>query len=431
MINIEKDKIEKNKIEVKVTVEQEKVDEVFKNVYREFSQRVRIPGFRTGRVPLNILEMNLGKDYLNQQVAERLIKETYSQAIKDSDLDPIDVPKIDLVQIEKDKPFIYKMILELKPDFEIPALDNITIEKRQPQVDPKKVDEELEKIRESHGQLKAVEDRESKIGDFLVLDYTAFLDGKPLENGKREKQIIQLGERVPPEFKENLTGVRAGAEREIKVKFPENVNDKNLAGKEVIYKVKVLEIKEKELPELDDNFAQSIGDYQKLEDLKEHIKKQLYEQAKYEIEREFQDLLMEEVSKKCIFEVPEVLIEKQLDKMMNDLTEDLKARNMSLTEYYQLIKADEEKVKKEYRLIAEKQIKQELIIDKIIQDDKITANEEDVNKKIEEIAKSTNQKALKVRAMLEKNNTLDNLKEQIKREKAIAILAQKINIVEK
>jgi trigger factor len=431
MVNIEKDKKEKNKIEVKVTVEQEKVYEAFKDVYRDFSQRVKIPGFRTGRVPINILEMNLGIEYINQQVAEKLIKESYSKAIAESNLDPIDVPKIDLVQIEKEKPFIYKMVLEVKPDFEIPLLDDISLEQKQPVVSKKEIEEELIKIRESHGKLKAIEDRESKIGDFLVLDYETFLDDKPLENSKKEKQIIQLGERIPPEFNKNLLGIKPGTEREIKVKFPDNIADKKLAGKEVVYKVKVSEIKEQELPELDDNFAQSIGDYKKLADLKEYIKKQLMEQAKYESEREFQDLLMEKVSDKCNFEVPEVLVEKQLENMMGDLKEDLKARNMTLEEYYKVIKADEAKVKQEYRSIAEKQIKKELIIDKIIQDDKITATEEEVNKKIEEIAESTNQKPLKVRAMFEKNKTLENLKEQIKREKVIVILSQKVKIVKK
>ncbi len=431
MFHIEKGKREENKIELKVTMEPDKVDEAFKDIYHEFSQRVKVPGFRAGRVPVNILEMNLGKEYINQQVAEKLIKESYSKAIEESELDPIDVPKVDLIQIEKDKPFIYKIILELKPEFEIPVLDDISMEKKQREVTEQEIEAELERIRESHAKLKAIENRESQMGDFLVLDFETFLNGKPVEKGKAEKQIIQLGDRIPPEFNKNLTGVKPDEEKEIIVKYPDNINDKKLAGKEITYKVKVLEIKEKELPELDDDFARSVGDYQKLDDLKTHIKKQLNEQAKFQAEREFQDLLMEKVSEKFVFEVPEVLVEKQLEHMFNNLKEDLKIRNMTLEEYYKLIKADEEKVRKEYRIIAEKQIKQELIIDKIIQDDKITATEEEVNKKIEEIAESTNQKPLKVRAMFEKNKTLDNLKEQIKRDKAIAVLSEKIKIIEK
>ena len=161
MVHIEKDKKEKNKIEVKVTVEQEKVDEAFKDVYRDFSQRVKIPGFRTGRVPINILEMNLGIEYINQQVAEKLIKESYTKAIEESNLDPIDVPKINLVQIEKEKPFIYKMVLEIKPDFKIPPLDDISLEQKQPVVSKKEIEEELKKIRESHGKLKQLPEKRS------------------------------------------------------------------------------------------------------------------------------------------------------------------------------------------------------------------------------------------------------------------------------
>lgn len=431
MVHIEKGDRENNRIEIKVTIEKDKVNDTFKDTYNDFSKRVKIPGFRTGRVPVNIIEMNLGKEYIGQQVAEKLIKDSYNIALEKSEFDPIDVPKIDLVQIEKDKPFIYTMTLELKPEFEIPALDDISVERRPFKINEEQVDEELERIRESHGKLIEVENRESKPEDFLVIDYEAFLDGKPLEDSKKEKQIIQLGDRIPPEFNENLLGVKPDDEKDIKVKIPEQVDDKKIAGKEIIYKVKVSEIKEKELPELNDDFAKSVGDYEKLDDLRTFVKKQLEAQAKFESDREFQDSLMEKVSEKCIFDVPEVLIEKQLDKMMEDLKEDLKIRNMSLESYYNLIKADEEKVRQEYRVIAEKQIKQELIIDKVILDNEITVTEEEVNNRIEEIAESTNQKPLKVRAMFERNKTLENLKEQIKREKAIEILSGKVSIVEK
>lgn len=431
MIQIEKGKREDNKIEIKVTVDQEKVEEVFKDTYHQFSQRVKIPGFRTGRVPINILEMNLGKEYIDQQVAEKLIKDSYNKAIEESGFDAIDVPKIDLVQIENKKPFIYNMVLELKPEFEIPSLEDITVEKKIPNVSEQEVEKELERIRESQGKLKAVEDREAQDGDFLVLDYETSMDGNLLENGKKEKQIVQLDDRTPPEFYENLLGAKPDDEKEITVKFPDNIEEKALAGKEVVYKVKVLEIKEKELPELNDDFAKGLGDYEKLDDLKDHLKKQLLAQVKFETDRDFQDSLMEKVSEKIVFEVPEVLIEKQLDKMFDDLKEDLKLRKITLEDYYKMIKADEEKVRQEYRLIAEKQIKQELIIDKIILDDKITATDEDVDNKISEIAESANQKPLKVRAMFEKNKTLDNLREQIKREKVIELLSQKVNVIEK
>ena len=431
MVNIEKIKQEKNKIEIQVTVESEKANEVFRNTYHQLSQRVKVPGFRAGRIPVNILEMNLGVEYINHQVAEKLIEDSYTEALEKSELEPIDVPKVDIVQIEKGKPFIYKMNIEVKPEFVLPSLEKLSVEKKKPEVTEKDVEEELERIRDSHAKLNVVEDRESKMGDFLTVDYEAFHKDNPLPEGKQENQLIQLGDRIIPEFKENLVGVKPGEEREIKVKIPENAEDKKIAGEEIVYKVKVNALKEKELPKLDDDFAKSVGDYQKLTDLKEHIKKQLNEQKKFESEREFEELLMDNVSEKCSLEVPEVLVEKQLENMMKNLEEDLKARNMSLADYYKIIKADEEKVRSEYRLIAEGQVKKELIIDKIIQDDKITATEDDVNKKIAEIAESTNQKPLKVRAMFEKNRTLDNLKEQIKRDKAIAKLSQMVKIIEK
>ncbi|MDI9595955.1 MAG: trigger factor [Atribacterota bacterium] len=431
MTQIEKGKKENNKVEITVTVEIEKVQHEFNNTYRELSQKVKIPGFRTGRIPINILEMNLGKEYIDQQVAEKLIKDSYNEAIDKSELDPIDVPKIDLVQTDKEKPFIYKMILEVKPEFEIPKLDDITVEKTIPKITEEDINSDLEKIRESHGKLKDVSDRESKIGDFLIADFETFVDNNPVKDGKKEKQMIQLGENTPPEFNNNLVGLKPGDEKDVVVKAPEDISDKKIAGKEITYKIKVSDIKEKELPPLDDDFAKSAGEYKNLDELKQHIKKQLEERVKYQAENEFNDNLMEKVAEKTNIEVPEVLIDKQVERMLNNLKEDLKNRNMTLEDYYKIIKADEEKVKKEYKVIAEKQVKKELIIDKIIEDDKISATEEDINKKIEEIAESTNQKTLKVRAMFEKNNTMDNLKEQIKIEKVIEKLSMQVKIEEK
>ena len=431
MINIEKGKKDNNKIEIKVTVDQEQVQQEFNNIYRELSQKVKIPGFRSGRVPTNILEMNLGKEYIDQQVAEKLIKESYVEAIDKSKLDPIDVPKIDLVQIDKEKPFIYTMNLEVKPDIQLPKLDDIKIDKKLPKVSEKEINEDLERIRESHGKLVEVTDRESKNGDFLIIDFETLADGKPLPDGKKEKQMIQLGDRIPKEFNENLVGLKPGDEKEVKMKIPKNVDEKKMAGKELIYKVTLVDIKEKELPALDDEFAKTAGDYKNLDELKQHIKKQLEERAKYQAENDFSENLMEKVAEKCSFEVPEVLINKQVESMLDNLKEDLKNRNMTLESYYEMIKADESKVKKEYSSLAEKQIKKELIIDKIIQDDKITATEEDLNNKIKEIAESSNQKPLKVRAMFEKNKTLDNLKEQIKREKVVEKLSRQVIVNEK
>ena len=431
MINIEKGKKDNNKIEIKVTVDQEQVQQEFNNIYRELSQKVKIPGFRSGRVPTNILEMNLGKEYIDQQVAEKLIKESYVEAIDKSKLDPIDVPKIDLVQIDKEKPFIYTMNLEVKPDIQLPKLDDIKIDKKLPKVSEKEINEDLERIRETHGKLVEVTDRESRNGDFLIIDFETLADGKPLPDGKKEKQMIQLGDRIPKEFNENLVGLKPGDEKEVKMKIPENVDEKKMAGKELIYKVTLVDIKEQELPALDDEFAKTAGDYKNLDELKQHIKKQLEERAKYQAENDFSENLMEKVAEKCSFEVPEVLINKQVESMLDNLKEDLKNRNMTLESYYEVIKADESKVKKEYSSLAEKQIKKELIIDKIIQDDKITATEEDLNNKIKEIAESTNQKPLKVRAMFEKNKTLDNLKEQIKRAKVVEKLSRQVIVNEK
>jgi trigger factor len=274
-----------------------------------------------------------------------------------------------------------------------------------------------------------VENRKSKKNDFLVIDSEGYIEGKAIEGSKVEKQLVQLGKNTAPEFNDKLIGCSAGDEKEIKILVPKDVKDKKIAGKEITYKVKVIEIKEKELPELNKDFVKTVGDFKTLDDFKKDIKDKLEKQVEMVNKNSYEGKLLEKVTDICEVKVPKVLIEREMDYMMKSLEDDLKSKDLSLEDYYKSIKTDEEKVKKEYGIVAKKRIKQELVLDKISQVENLQVTEKEVKDKIKILAKEMKQDPLKVEATLKKNNNLDGLKESIKREKVINFLNKQIKTI--
>ncbi|MCJ7789625.1 MAG: trigger factor, partial [Candidatus Atribacteria bacterium] len=291
------------------------------------------------------------------------------------------------------------------------------------------VENEIKRIQENLAKLKIVKDRPAQEGDYLVIDSEGYIDGKVIKGSKVEKQMIQLNKRTSPEFNKQLLDCSAGQEKEIKILVPRDAENKEMAGKEIIYQVKVIEIKEKELPKLDTDFFKIIGNYDNLDDFKKDISEKLKKQAEIFSKNDYESKLLEKVTEVCEVKVPEVLIERELDYMMKSLNDDLKARKLSLQDYYNSININEENIKKEYRIVAEKGIKQELVLDKIAQEENIQVTEQEIKDKINTIAQEVKQDPMKVEATLKKNNNLDGLRESIKRDKIVNFLNKKVKII--
>lgn len=431
MINVEIKKHEGNEIDLKIEVDKLKVNNKLEKVYNDLSYQVKIPGFRKGKIPRNILDLHLGKEYFYQKTAEILIPDSYIEAVKKVSIEPIDQPKINVIQMEEDKPLIFEATVQVKPEVKIGSLEKIKIQKEDLKIIEKDVENEIKKIQESHAVLKVVKDRKAKAGDFLIIDAEAYVNGQLIKESKVKKQILQLGKSVMmPELDKQLVGCKAGEEKEIKVLVPQDAKDKEVAVKEITYKIKVFEIKEKELPELNNDFAKTIGDFKSLNELKKEIKKELSRQIEIINKNNLEQKILEKVAEVCEVKVPEVLIERETNYMMESLENDLKVKKLSLQDYYRSINTDEEKVKKEYRIVAEKRIKQELILDKIAQEEDIKVTEKEIKNKINTIAKEIKQDPLKVETNLKKKNNLDGLKENIKREKIIGFISKKIKIID-
>ena len=429
MVKVEIITQKENEVKLKIEMSKLKVNSSLEKVYNDTSYQIKIPGFRKGRIPKNILNLHLGKEYFYEKTAEKLVPECYLEAVNKNNIHPINQPEIKVIQIEEDKPLIFEATVQVKPEVKLGSFDKITVQKEDVKVTNTDVNNEIKRIQENLAKLKVVEGRKVKKGDFLVINSQGYIEGKEIEGSKVEKQLIQLGENLPPEFNKKLIGCSAGDDEEIKILVPTDAKDKKIAGKEITYKVKIVEVKEKELPKLNDDFLKKVGNYKTLDDFKKDIKGKLEKQAEMVNKNNYERKLLEKVTEVCEVKIPKVLIEREIEYMMKSLEDDLKSKDLSLQDYYKSIKTDEEKVKKEYEVVAEKRIKQELVLDKISQTEKIKVSEKEVKDKIKTIAKDMKQDALKVEATFKKNNNLDGLKESIKREKIVDFLNKKIKIV--
>ncbi len=429
MAKVEIKKQKENEVKLKIEIDKLKTNSKLNKVYNDTSYQIKIPGFRKGKIPKNILNLHLGKGYFYDKTAEELIPECYLEAIKKIDIKPINQPEIKVIQIEEDKPLIFEATVQVMPEVKLGTFDKISIQKEDIKVTASDLKNEIMRIQENQAKLNVVENRKSKKNDFLVIDSEGYIEGKAIEGSKVEKQLVQLGKNTAPEFNDKLIGCSAGDEKEIKILVPKGVKDKKIAGKEITYKVKVIEIKEKELPELNKDFVKTVGDFKTLDDFKKDIKDKLEKQVEMVNKNNYEGKLLEKVTDICEVKVPKVLIEREMDYMMKSLEDDLKSKNLSLLDYYKSIKTDEEKVKKEYGIVAKKRIKQELVLDKISQVENLQVTEKEVKDKIKILAKEMKQDPLKVEATLKKNNNLDGLKESIKREKVINFLNKQIKTI--
>ncbi len=429
MVNVEIKKQEENEVNLKIEIDKSKVNEKLNKVYNDASYQIKIPGFRKGRIPNNILNLHLGKGYFYNKTAEELIPECYLEAIKKIDIKPINQPEIKVIQTEEDKPLIFEATVQIMPELKLGSFDKISIQKEDIKVTASDVKNEIMRIQENQAKLNVVENRKSKKNDFLVIDSEGYIEGKTIEGSKVEKQLVQLGKETAPEFNDKLIGCSAGDKKEIKILVPKDVKDKKIAGKEIIYKVKVIEIKEKELPELNEDFVKTMGNYKTLDDFKKDIKDKLEKQAEMVNKNNYERKLLGKVTEVCEVKVPKVLIEREMEYMIKSLEDSVKSKDLSLEDYYKSIKTDEEKVKKEYGIVAEKRIKQELVLDKISQVENLQVTEKEVKDKIKTLAKEMKQDPLKVEATFKKNNNLDGLKESIKREKVINFLNKQIKTI--
>ena len=416
-----------NTIKKKMNVEVPE-DEVIKEVdsfYRELSRKAKIKGFRPGKVPRNILERHF-KDYVKAEVIQKLIQESYPQALSEAKLHPISNPLIDPGEMEGGKPFQYAATIEIKPEIKLEGYIGLKIEGKKEEVKDEEVEERLKNLQNIHAQLKTASDpRPVRPGDFVILDYEASMENKPLDEGKATDFTVEVGSgRFIADLEEKLVGLKPEEEKEIEVSFPEDYGYKKWAGKTLSFHVRIKEIKEKILPILDDEFAKDLGDYSSLEDLRLKVREEIEKEKKLLLERQLKDQVVEQLLQAHSFEIPESLVEEQTRSLVSDTkmrlaTQGVDFKNLGLSE---------EKLQGDYREMAQKQVRTFLILEKIADQEGITVTDGEAEDRIREISERIHQKFDVVKRYYEKNGLIPEVKAGIMSEKILSFLLEKANV---
>ncbi len=416
-----------NEVKLNVTIEAEKFDEAIKKVYFKSAKYFNIPGFRKGKAPMNIVEKYYGKEIFYEDAFNEVVPEELEKAVEENKLEVVSRPDIDVTQIGKGQDLIFTAVFQTKPEAELGKYKGVEIKKIEYKVTDEDVEHELGHMQEHNSRLISVEDRPVEKGDIANINFEGFVDGVAFEGGKAENHDLEIGSNTfIPGFEDQIIGMKIDEEKDIKVKFPDEYFSKDLAGKDATFKVKVNEIKKKELPKLDDEFAKDVSEFDTLKELKESIKekqqKQNDERAKYET----QDAVIKAVCENVKVDIPSGMIETETENMLKDMEQRLAYQGLKLDQYLQMMGKTREEMQKEYEPQATEAIKSRLALEAVIKAEKIEVPEIDVDEKIKEMAKNYGKE--NDEEFLKNENVRNYIKQGLESEKAIEFLVENAKI---
>jgi trigger factor len=413
------------KKKVHVEVPEDRVAQEIDSFYEELKKKAKIKGFRPGKAPRTILERYF-KDYAKGEVLQRLIQDTFPKALSEVSFSPVAPPAFDPQELEGGKPFRYAAIVEVKPQIKIEDYTGLNLEGKKEEVRDEELEERLKNLQNLHAQLKAIsEPREVRTGDYVILDYDAKMDGKPLDEGKGVDITVEVGSgRFIPTLEENLIGLKPEDEKDVDVSFPADYGYKKWAGKTVSFHVKVKEIKEKILASLDDEFAKDLGGFDSLEALTAKLREDMQKVKEEALDRHFKDQIVDQLLQKNSFEIPPSLVEEQNQALVSEAKLRLASQGMNLKD----MDISEDKLREDYRAVAERQVKTYLILEKIAGQEGISVSDEEVQGRLKEISERSHQKFEAVKRYYEKNGLIPEMQAGILSDKTLNFLIEKSNI---
>ena len=371
--------IETNKYELTISVEKEKLEEAIKAAYKKNGRRINVPGFRPGKAPLHIIEKMYGEGVFYEDAVDALYPEALENAINESGLDVVGQDKLEIKEIGKDKGFTFTAIVIVKPEVTLGQYKGLECAKETVRVKNDEIEAELKKLQDRNSRMTAVEDRAAELGDTVEIDYEGFADGVAFDGGKDEGYSLELGSNsFIPGFEEQIVGHNAGEEFDIDVTFPEEYHAEDLKGKPAVFKIKLHDIKRKELPALDDEFAKDVSEFDTLDELKADIKKKISEDKNAKADRDFEDKLIEKVVDGMTVDVPDVMIENSIDQILTDMDYRLRSQGLDLETYMKYLGSDVGAMRNSVREQAEKQVKTRLALEAVAKAEGIEASEKDV-----------------------------------------------------
>ncbi|MBI5604074.1 MAG: trigger factor [Deltaproteobacteria bacterium] len=414
----------KKKLTVEVEADQTKME--WESVAKTFNKKAKLKGFRPGKIPVTVLAKFYGPQ-IEEETVSRIINRTYPEALKETGVMPVDLPKLDYPAVDKEAPFIYLATIEIKPEIPISEYRGLELKKTLVLITDEDVEKRLEAIRMSHGELVALqEERPLKKGDFAVIDYQSFLDGNEMPGGSAQNYDLEVGaDYFNPEFEKELVGMQKGDTKEFDIDFPEDFGNTALAGKTVHYKVLLQAIKERHLPEMDDAFVHNLGnELSSLEDLRKKIREDLEKEENRKGDLKLKEDLVDSLLSKTDFEVPEALVNREIQQMMMRIEQDLSRQGLS----WEKAGLEPARLMERFRPPAQKMARKKLILEKIAQLESLSVSQEEIEAELGRIAANVNQSVNLVREIYNKNNLLPDMSQQLLEEKTLNFLQEHATI---
>ncbi|MEQ2526910.1 trigger factor [Bacillaceae bacterium CLA-AA-H227] len=404
-------------------VDAEKFNEGLDAAFKKVVQKVSVPGFRKGKMPRAMFEKRFGVESLYQDAIDILLPEAYTKAIDEAGIEPVDRPEIDVEQVEQGKSLIFKATVTVKPEVKLGEYKGLEVEKVDTEVTAEDVEAELKSLQERHAELVVKENEKAVDGDTVVMDFEGFVDGEAFEGGQADNYSLVLGSgQFIPGFEEQLVGTAAGEEKEVEVTFPEDYHAAELAGKNAVFKVKLHEVKGKVLPELDDEFAKDADDeVETLDALKEKIKTRLEDNKKHEAEHSVRDAVVEKAAENAEIDVPEVLVENEVDRMLQEFEQRIQMQGLNLDLYYQFSGQDEAALRAQMKEEAATRVRINLTLEAVAKAENIEVTPEEVDEELNKMAEMYNMTVENITTAL---GSLDGLRADIQVRKAVNFLVE-------
>ena len=430
-MSLKVENLEHNMAKLTIEVSAEEFEEAIKHAYVKNKNKINIHGFRKGKAPQAMIEKMYGAGIFYEDAANELIPKAYDAEIENCDLDLVSQPKIDVVQIEKGKPFIFTAEVAVKPEVTLGAYEGVEVPKTEINVTDEEVDAEVDKEREKNSRTIAVEDRGVENGDMIKLDFDGSVDGVAFDGGKAENYDLTVGSgSFIPGFEDQLVGVKAGEEKEVKVTFPEDYHAKDLAGKEAVFKCKVNEIKVKELPAANDEFAQDVSEFDTQAEYKEDLKKKLTERKETAAKNAKEAAAVEAAVANAEMDIPDAMVDGQVRQMANDFARRIQSQGLTVDQYFQFTGMTAEKLMDQMKPEALKRIKNSLVLEAIAAKENFEIAEEKIEEELKKMSEAYKMEVDKIKEALGESG-LDQMKADLKIQAAVDFIRDKAKEVEK
>ena len=403
-------KIETNKIELQVRVDGEAFKAALEKAYRTKSAKITVPGFRKGKAPRHVIEKMYGEGIFLEDAVNDTYAAAYEAAISESKLEPVSSPEVEVLDVNKEG-YNFKAVVTVKPEVSVKDYKGIAASKNAVAVSDEDVDAEVEKLRDRNSRMVTVEDRAAENGDTVVFDFDGYVDGTPFSGGKAENFSLELGSgQFIPGFEGQVVGHSTGDEFDVNVTFPEDYHAEELKGRAAVFKCKIHEIKEKELPDLDDEFAKDVSEFDTLADLKADLKTKLQEKNDHKAQDDFENQLIDKVVEGLEGEIPEVMYENKIGDMVRDFEQRLQTQGLKLKQYLEYIGMEMDSFRMTFRAQAERQVKVRLALDKIAELEGFTVSDEELEAEYKKVAESYNLEAEKVKQYIPDSEITKDIK---------------------